>query len=302
MGILLLFFDGVGIAPPDTKANPITEFINRPFPVGNHEYDFHEGILVPTDATLGIDGLPQSATGQTTILTGVNAAAIEGRHVTAYPTTKLRRLITDQSLLKTIKEAGATPTFANAYHPDYFRRKHTRYSVSTWAWLAAGIDYLTIDDLRQGTAVSHDITNEFMHRYGYAVPIREPEETGQILANMLDKYDFVFFEYILTDRCGHRQDMAEAVVRLGQIAGLMTKLLQAADLGESTVMLTSDHGNLEDLSVKTHTLNPVPTILWGRHARMMAEQIRSIQDIAPVVLQEIGVDRDMNPGKSYSIS
>jgi len=232
----------------------------------------------------------------------VNAAAVEGRHVTAYPTTKLRKLITEQSLLKKLKEANATPTFANAYHPDYFRRKHTRYSVSTWAWMAAGIEYLTIDDLRQGTAVSHDITNEFMNKFGYDVPVREPWETGQILAKMLDRYGFVFFEYILTDRCGHKQGMAGAGVRLQQIADLMTSLLQTVDLEHSTVLLTSDHGNLEDLSTKTHTLNPVPTILWGRHAGIMAEQIHSITDITPVIVREIVSETDLKNGKYHSIS
>lgn len=286
MGVILLFFDGVGIGPADDEINPITAYVNQPFPVDGQPYHFQGGFLAPTDATLGIEGLPQSATGQSTILTGINAAAVEGRHVTAFPTVKLRRLLTDHSLLKQIKEAGGRPVFANAYHQRYFLRRETRYSVSTWSWLAAGVDYHTVDDLKQGTAVSHDLTNRFMNQLGFPVPVRQPAQTGQILAEMLDRFDFVLFEYILTDRCGHHQDMEEAHFRLSQIREMILALLGALDLETNTVLLTSDHGNLEDLSTNTHTRNKVPTILWGRHAERMRDTIHSIQDITPVILQE----------------
>jgi len=286
MGVLLLFFDGVGIGPPNPEHNPITALKNQPFPVAGEPYSFREGILVPTDPTLGVEGLPQSATGQTTILTGRNAARVEGRHVTAFPTVKLRRLLTDHSLLKQVKAAGARPAFANAYHPRYFLRRETRYSASTWSWLAAGIDYHTVADLQRGTAVSHDLTNRFMNQFGYLVPLRRPGQAGRILAGMLERYDFVLFEYILTDRCGHRQDMEGARYRLHQIREMITALLDAIDLQSHTVLLTSDHGNVEDLSTHTHTMHRVPTLLWGKHADIMGSAIRSIRDITPAILGE----------------
>ena len=60
-----------------------------------------DGILSlrPVDACLGVPGLPQSATGQTALFTGVNAPALVGDHVTAFPTTPLRRVIAEHSLL-----------------------------------------------------------------------------------------------------------------------------------------------------------------------------------------------------------
>jgi len=51
------------------------------------------------------------------------------------------------------------------------------------------------------------------------------------------------------------------------------------DLSKNLVILTSDHGNLEDLSVKTHTRNPVPTLLWGLGAADAASRIRNLCDI-----------------------
>ncbi|HXT50199.1 MAG TPA: phosphoglyceromutase, partial [Thermoanaerobaculia bacterium] len=42
-------------------------------------------VLAALDAVLGVPGLPQSGTGQTTLFTGVNAQASIGHHVPALP-------------------------------------------------------------------------------------------------------------------------------------------------------------------------------------------------------------------------
>ncbi len=289
MSVLLLFFDGVGIAPANPDSNPITFFKNHPFPVQGESYTYFNGKLMPTDSTLGVDGLPQSATGQTTILTGRNGAKIQGRHVNAFPTTRLRKVISESSVLKQIKSAGKRPVFANAYHPGYFARRQSRFSVSTWSWLAAGITYHSLDDLRAGDAVSHDLTNRFMNRFGFNVPVRRPAQTGRILAHLLERYDFVLFEYILTDVFGHRQDFEQLKFRLSQIAEMANALFESIDFTRHTVLLTSDHGNCEDLTTNTHTLNLVPTILWSNEENQRKVQIRSLLDITPTILRLLGI-------------
>lgn len=284
MSVLLLFFDGVGIAPANPQTNPISKIVNHPFPVADSEYHYRGGQLFPADACLGVDGLPQSATGQTAILTGRNASKIQGRHVNAFPTSRLREVITESSLLKQIRFAGKNPVFANAYHPGYFARRHSRFSVSTWSWLAAGIEYLSLDDLNAGRAVSHDMTNRFMNRFGFGVTVRRSAQAGRILAEMLERYDFVFFEYILTDVYGHNQDYQALQHCLAQIAEMTDALLKSADLDSHTVLLSSDHGNAEDLSTNTHTRNPVPVIVWGKAVPLPQDRITSLTDITPVVL------------------
>ncbi len=291
MGVVLLFFDGVGISAGDDSRNPVTGFAGQPFPLKETGEIMSDGQCLPTDATLGVEGLPQSATGQATILTGINAAALEGRHVNAFPTKVLRRLITDHSLLRQLKERGSNPVFANAYHPGYFARKHSRFSVSTWSWLAAGLHYRTLDDLRRGKAVSHDLTNTFMHRLGFQVPLRRPEQSGAILAELLREFDFVFFEYILTDVMGHRQNFGQAVKYLAEIREMMSALLTRLDLAQHQVVLTSDHGNVEDLSTNTHTRNPVPTLLWGDRFRSHDIRISTIEDITPMILELLTGER-----------
>jgi hypothetical protein len=63
------------------------------------------------DASLGVPGLPQSATGQTSILTGVNAPAEMGRHISGFPGPTLRRILFEHSVLKRIRERGLSAKY-----------------------------------------------------------------------------------------------------------------------------------------------------------------------------------------------
>ena len=82
MSLLLFFIDGLGIGTRGAQnpfdglddAAPLAVFQNE-----QPELPF-EGVLAVTDARLGVDGRPQSASGQTTILTGINAPARIGHH------------------------------------------------------------------------------------------------------------------------------------------------------------------------------------------------------------------------------
>src|SRR5881394_3181591 len=66
------------------------------------------------------------------------------------------------------------------------------------------------------------------------------------------------------------------------------------DLANTHVILTSDHGNIEDLSVRNHTLNPVPTIVWGRHRTRIAPRIRSLTDITPAIVDVLTKGTETN--------
>ena len=85
MATLLLFFDGIGIGGQDGSVNPFAAIgARRLAPLWSREPEDGASFR-PLDATLGVPGLPQSATGQTTLLTGVNAARLMGRHVQGLP-------------------------------------------------------------------------------------------------------------------------------------------------------------------------------------------------------------------------
>jgi 2,3-bisphosphoglycerate-independent phosphoglycerate mutase len=290
MGVLLLFVDGVGLGEPDPDKNPLFRApLTRLRLAQGLPAPDSEAILVPTDACLGVPGLPQSATGQTSILAGVNAPATVGRHINGYCTNSLAALLDGQSVFSRVKIAGGNATFANAYTPRFLEKPSRFHSVSTVAVTQAGVRLRSLEDLARGEALFHDFTNRLLPERGFYLPPITPSEAGARLAAVTATHTFTMYEHFLTDLAGHAQDMARAVEVAVNLDGLLDALLARLDLAKHLVILTSDHGNLEDLSTKRHTANPVPTLLWGTGAPAVAAGIRDLADITPAILRHLGV-------------
>lgn len=291
MPLLVLFLDGVGLGPAYPATNPLARaptptlhgLLGGPL-VFRAVVDRPGVLLVPTDATLGVPGLPQSATGQTALLCGVNAPALAGRHVSAFPTEQLRGLLATQSVFARARAAGARVALVNAYSPEYFaavESRRLRMAAVTYAAQAAGVRLRTLDDLRAGLAVFHDLTNRRLRHWGHDLPEVTPRECGRRLAAIAAQEDLTFFEFFLTDLAAHgRVPLApDAVVAM--VDELLAGVLERVD--GRTVLVTSDHGNLEDDRTTRHTTNPVPTLAIGR-AREAFRPVRAISDLAAIML------------------
>src|ERR1041385_9483460 len=163
MSVLLIFIDGVGIGRRGAH-NPLDGLESEFFSVFEGEGPAlpFDGRMAITDTRLGFEGLPQSATGQTTILTGVNAAALIGRHLHGYPSPRLKAALAEHSIYKKLIARGKSVTFANAYTRSYFENPPRFISATTVAAQTAGVELRMLEDLQQGRAVSHDFTNRFL--------------------------------------------------------------------------------------------------------------------------------------------
>jgi hypothetical protein len=236
------------------------------------------------DACLGVPGLPQSATGQTALFTGVNAPALVGDHVTAFPTKPLREVIKAHSVLKQVADAGGRVLFANAHSERFWqmiREGKRRLGASTLTALAADAAIPTLEDLKEGRALLWDITHEVASSYlGYGLPLVGPEEAGARLASLVTGYDMVLFESFLTDLAGHRRiEPSWVLPRLDAFLGAVV----ANRSPDTTLVVCSDHGNVEDATSKAHTTNPVPLLVLGSGARDF-RQATQITDVAPAIL------------------
>jgi 2,3-bisphosphoglycerate-independent phosphoglycerate mutase len=286
MGVLLLFVDGLGLGRPDPESNPLVRArLTRLRLTQDAPAPDSAATLVSTDACLGIPGLPQSATGQASILAGLNAPAAVGRHINGYCTKSLAALLDGHSLFSRVKDGGGEATFANAYTPRFLEKPPRFLSVTTIATRQAGMRIRTLEDLARGEALFHDFTNRLLPERGYFLPSVTPQEAGRRLAALTSGHTFTMYEHFLTDLAGHAQDMARAIEVLENLEGLLDGLLSHLDLSRHLVILASDHGNIEDLSTKQHTLNPVPTLLWGDGSSGVAAGIRNLADIAPAILR-----------------
>jgi hypothetical protein len=240
------------------------------------------------DANLGVEGLPQSGTGQATLFTGTNAARILGRHFGPYPHSTLKPMLRDQNIFARVNREGKSAAFANAFPQRFFeyiatREGHT--TATTFSCLSSGLRLRDARDLAEGNAISADITGEGWHKLGHPeIPVVSPEVSGERLAWLAASMDFTLFEYWRTDHAGHSMNMSEAIEVLEVFDRFLAGIIGSIDPERTLVLLTSDHGNIEDMSTKVHTRNPVPVILHGKHHEEVAREIRkrSAPDLAAV--------------------
>ena len=286
---IFIFIDGFGLAP-SSNHNPIhhqsmplsAAFLGDFF--NTNKMDRSSSILMKgIDACLGVDGLPQSATGQTTLFTGINAPKIIGHHFPAFPTKRLKAVIAEHSFLKQLTNLGISCTFANPFSQSYFdmieagKRQH---SASTLSMLAAHLPFRTITDLVDNMAVSWDITHEQMKDYvDEEIEVIEPEKAAENLLKISEDVDMVFYETFKTDLIGHRHDKKLAESFLSILDRFLGYVFNHHSENVS-LLITSDHGNIEDCSHGAHTKNPVPLIVTNQLVEF-TNNISSLVDVTP---------------------
>lgn len=244
--------------------------------------------MAPTDACLAVSGRPQSATGQASLLTGLNVASELGRHYGPKPTEQIADLVQRWNLFRDVAGGTATAAFLNPYPPRFFeaiRSGRRLLSTIPLAARCAGLRLRTQEDLFVGRAVSPDYTGRGWRDALHLpeTPVMTPREAGTRLASLSKMHALSLHEHWPTDLIGHRQDHRQAVMALETLDMVLEGVMDNWEWDSGLLLIASDHGNLEDLAVRSHTLNPVPTITVGSQHSELASQIHDLTDIAPAV-------------------
>jgi len=297
MKTILLFVDGLGIGDEDAGVNPLLRarmtnlraLLGGGIPTKESPgFSFNGAIAKPIDAVLDIEGLPQSGTGQIAIFTGANGPRLHGAHFGPYPPSSLRGVLESDNIFRRLIHRKKKGVFANAFPRQFFeyvRRGTRRLTVTTLSCLSAGVELRTAEDLADDVAVSADLTRERWADLGYPelTPI-SARESGAHLARLSRDVDFTLFEYWLTDHAGHKLDFSFAVDVLERFDDFLGGILEHIDLKHQLLAIVSDHGNIEDLSTKTHTRNDVPIIVTGRRAGDLVQRVDNITHITPTIV------------------
>jgi len=280
--VALLFIDGVGVGARDPNVNPLArgDFLLSQFDDGTGSA-LPGGALSLVDATFGMAGRPQSASNQTALLTGLPAPRLVGRHVLGYPDAPLRALLQEHSLVKRLVAGGRRATFANGYPVAYLRalglphqasgepefeippraRRRLKPSATTAAFAAAGVPLRTLEALRAGEALAHDVTGARGRTRGLSLPRRTPDEAAKVFWRIAAGMQFTLFEHFAADEAGHAQDAGAATEALATFDAFARAVL-AARPPDVRVLVTSDHGNVEDLRSRNHTRARVPLLAF----------------------------------------
>lgn len=301
MHFLFLFMDGIGLGPNNREINP---FARASLPTLSSllsgyrmvekvaPYHNLRASLLALDACLGVKGMPQSATGQAVLVTGRNIPAEIGFHFGPWPNDAIAAHLENGNLFSRLKSAGKRVAFLNAYPQRFFDSINSGRRLLSSIPLAvtsAGLPLLTTEDLITEQALSADFTAEaWRERLGIDdIPMINAYQAGKRLARLTQENDFSFFEYWLSDYAGHGQDMTEACSLLETFDLVMQGLLDHWSFQDSILLITSDHGNMEDLSTRRHTMNPVPALLIGAPAlrRDFIGGLRDLTGVTPAILR-----------------
>ena len=301
MNLLFLFLDGIGLGTDDPSSNPFAR-ANMPnlgsllggqcLLAESAPYTGERASLLALDTCMGVDGVPQSATGQAALLTGFNIPGLLGYHYGPKPNPEVAAYLRNGNLFNQLQQAGLKVGTLNAYPPGYFEAIDSgrrMYSAIPLALVSAGIPLKTAADLYAGRALSADFTAQGWrtHLGIIEAPVLDPRQAGQRLAELAGKYNLSFFEYWLSDYAGHGQNMAHACALLETFDAVLGGLLEAWQYEDGLVLITSDHGNLEDLSTRRHTRNHVPALLVGESQlrSAFAQELKDLTGITPAILR-----------------
>ncbi|MFN8448835.1 MAG: hypothetical protein U0521_09650 [Anaerolineae bacterium] len=293
--ILMIFLDGIGLGDDDPAVNPfaaanlptITALTNgKRWLRGIGRQESARASFMPTDPRMGIPGRPQSASGQAAILTGRNVPQMIGEHYGPRPNPAIRAILDEDNFFKQVTARGMKAALLEAYPPRFHaaiasgKRLPSSYQQ---ALIAAGLPLFTEDAIYSGDALAVDWTGEgWRSDLGYTdTPVYMPEDAGRRMVELSRRYDFSFFSHWVTDVVGHRGTVADGVRALELFDAVMAGALAAWDDTEGLIIITSDHGNMEDLSHTKHTENDVPTLIVGREHARFADGLHTLADLVP---------------------
>jgi hypothetical protein len=305
--VVLVFLDGVGIGTDDPEVNPffqaellwLKELLGGLPSLSTPRLSGPAGQGFPIDARLGMDGIPQSGTGQVSLLTGHNGATLFGRHFGPWTPVALRPVLAESNLLVRALDRGLPATFANAYPRGWPGSLSTRRQAAPpLAALAAGLLTRHAEHLARGEAVSSEIVNGPWRRHlgPDHLPDVTPAGAGGALARIAEGASLTLYAHYATDYAGHRGGMRGAIRALERVDAFLAGLAEGIRGQSTTVLVVSDHGNIEDTR-GGHTLNPVLGLTFGVHAEALGREISTLTDVPGAILGFLAESGDaVDPG------
>ena len=301
MRVLFIFLDGIGLGENDPATNPFAQaqmpnlnklLVGRSLLKESAPFHGERATLLAVDPAVGVSGLPQSATGQAILVTGINIPAELGYHYGPKPNPEVAAYLKEATLFSRFTKEGKKAALLNAYPPRYFQGIDSGkrlYSSIPLAVTNAGLLLFRQDALYAGHALSADFTGEgWRNMLGFSdSPVLDPQQAGRRLATLAKGYDFSLFEYWASDYAGHKQEMETAIGLMETFDSVLGGLIEAWEDG--LILITSDHGNMEDLSTRKHTDADVPALVIGDKAARdkFTQDMEDLTDIAPAIWRTV---------------
>ena len=128
-----------------------------------------------------------------------------------------------------------------------------------------------------------------------------PEVAEQVLAGIENRYDLIITNFANGDAIGHTSN-CDAKIKCAELVDAhLGEVVNAAIAADYVVMVTADHGNLEEMLHPdgsphvAHTVNLVPFILIDpRTSAPLSLHDGNLADIAPTILDVFGIPQPID--------
>ncbi|HOM65285.1 MAG TPA: hypothetical protein PLI27_00675 [Ignavibacteriales bacterium] len=286
--LIFIFLDGVGFVKKSLNTNNFPYSLLKKLNNTNVQYN-----VWGVDANLNVEGIPQSGTGQVSLLCGINAAKSIGKHYGPFAHPEHFEIIKNENLFKELNCKNINSYFINAYPDKYFQLTQN----GKYQGVFAKAFYLTFQKLNtylnllNKEAISGDITNLRWKKMGYDIEIINPTTGADIILKLLTTYDLVSYEYFFTDYIGHNRITGEDKENLlNDLETFILHLIKKIENSNNTTLLIcSDHGNIEEITHKNHTHNPVFFLSAG-YQKDFFITISTLYDTKNTIKQYFGVN------------
>jgi phosphopentomutase/2,3-bisphosphoglycerate-independent phosphoglycerate mutase family metalloenzyme len=179
---------------------------------------------------------------------------------------------------------------------ELFTLAEINQNIFVHAARMAGVSLQTWDDVRRREALTSSMTHELeaefsLDFFGQApLPRHTPEEAAAIVVALARRHDFTFYKYQIPDLVSHTGKIELARQVFAVIEDFVEGILGAIDPATTVVIITSDHGHLEQVATShAHPKTKVPTWYFGPDAERVAHGLRRPENIAHLLMQSASV-------------
>jgi 2,3-bisphosphoglycerate-independent phosphoglycerate mutase len=128
-------------------------------------------------------------------------------------------------------------------------------------------------------------------------PEMSAAEVSDHLVSAIERgFDLIVVNFANPDMVGHTGSLPAAITACEAVDAALARALSALQAKGGVMIVTSDHGNCEMMvdpvtggPHTAHTVNPVPVILVGGPTGATLRQGGRLADLAPTVLQLMGL-------------
>lgn len=173
---------------------------------------------------------------------------------------------------------------------ELFTLGEINQNIFVYAAQEADVTLRTWDDVWNNKALTGTLTHELEARFNWKtlgisqLPLRSPQQGAKILADLVSRHDFTFYKYQLADLVSHTGKVELARGVFGIIETFVEAVLRALDPAETVVVVTSDHGHLEQVAfTHGHPKSRVPTWYFGADAETQVSRMRTPEGIFHVI-------------------